>query len=477
MTTITLCLDTNTRAHLESDGDFDDAPLDHAFSVLVNKHFYRSPAYKHGYDGRKHYYQRAKRSFPTGLYRDIRLWLKKAGHKVILKDSREGICRAGKVPTRLGGDLVLRDYQVSSVQNAIKFGRGVIHAATGSGKSEIMAALIKTYRMPCTLVVTSRATLVQQTRERLAWRLGVDPYDIGMISQGSWVEGELPIYVGLISTLGQPKWAKRRCDLNDRCQLLLLDEAHHSGAASWYKVTQNIKAYHRFGLTGTPKGRSDGKDLALRAVCGKVVAHVTAQALVKRGLLAKPHVYFTEVNKPKLHFARSYHEVYTQGVVKNARRNDIIVQYAKELADAGRKTWIFVKRIEHGRDLQRQIPHSVFLAAQNASVFRQRAMVEKFVKGKIDVLILTNIFDEGVDTPEVDALIMAAGGKSIIETLQRVGRGMRVKADNRLFVFDFFDDTHEFLMRHAETRRRTCESVKYLTEVWNAPKSLRSVCA
>ena len=83
-------------------------------------------------------------------------------------------------------------------------------------------------------------------------------------------------------------------------------------------------------------------------------------------------------------------------------------------------------------------------------------------------MILTNIFDEGVDTPEVDALIMAAGGKSSIETLQRLGRGMRAKEDNRVFVFDFYDTTHIYLNRHAEARRKTCEAAHYQTDVWEA---------
>ncbi len=471
MAQVQLVLESNTRAHLV--GEFCDKKLDLAFSVLVNKQFFRSAAYKHGYDGRKHYYLRTTKSFPAGLWRDVRKFLRAQGHTVVRQDKRKGRLRPGAVPTTLGGDITLRDYQLEALGKAVRRGRGILHVATGGGKTELMAALVEAYGRPVTVILTSKATLVQQTRERLAWRLGLDPYDLGVISQGTWQEGEVPIYVALVTTWMQDKHAKRRKVLAEDCRLLLIDEGHHAGAASWYKAAQGIKAYHRFGLTGTPTGRSDGKDIALRAVTGGVVAKVSAHRLVKAGILAKPHVFFTDVHGPKLDLtAKTYTDAYTHGIVRHAARNDLVVDYARQLTALGRKTWIFVRRIEHGKALAQQLPHSAFLCAAHASVFQQRAVVERFVKGKLDTLILTNIFDEGVDTPAVDAIILAAGGKSAIETLQRVGRGMRRKQDNRLFVFDFWDHCHMYLGRHSQARQETCQKARYDVVCWDAPQPL-----
>ena len=102
--------------------------------------------------------------------------------------------------------------------------------------------------------------------------------------------------------------------------------------------------------------------MALRAVTGKVVAKVTARRLIKKGILAKPFVYFTKVTKPQIHHVGSYGDVYTKGIVGNEVRNQLIVRYAQELVSAGRRVWIFVKRIQHGKALERAIEHSVFLS-------------------------------------------------------------------------------------------------------------------
>ena len=253
MAHIQLVLDNNTRAHLV--GDFDDRALDERFAVLVNKQFFRSAAYKHGYHGKKHYYSRKTKSFPAGLYRDVRKFLRLQGHSVALDDKRQGRVTPGPIDPQMGGDITLRDYQLRTVQKALKAERGILHVVTGGGKTELMAALIRAYDVP-TLVLTSKATLVQQTRERLAWRLGLDPYDIGIVSQGRWQDGEVPILVALVTTWSQAKQEKKRKAFAERCKLLLIDEGHHAGAPTWYQAAQKIDAYHRFGLTGTPTGRS-----------------------------------------------------------------------------------------------------------------------------------------------------------------------------------------------------------------------------
>lgn len=451
-------------------GTFKDSKLDNAFSVATSKAFFR--AGPRGFDPKKHYYRKGTQAFPTGLWRDIRKFLKGQGHTVTIKDTRT----KPDITETEGWDqlqgIELRDYQTAAVKKVLHYGQGILHISTGGGKTEVMAGIIKALDTPKTLILTSKQALIQQTRERLAERLGIDPFDIGVATQGMWIDGDSGITVGLVSTIMQPKWKKKRQAYNTECQLLMLDEGHHAGAKGWYMCAQANKAYYRVGLTATPKGRSDGKDLSLRSVTGKVVHRVSAHKLIKRGFLAQPYVFYTDIHNPRL-ITNTYEEVYKDGIVKNEERNDIIVRYAQELVKAGRRVWIFVNRIEHGKLLEQRIRHSQFLAAARTSVIQQRVAADRFARGKLDVLILTNIFNEGVDTPAVDAIIMAAGGLSIIDTLQRVGRGMRAKEDNRLFVFDFRDQTHHVLYKHSEKRRKTCEAEKYHTTIWEEPKRLK----
>jgi superfamily II DNA or RNA helicase len=74
------------------------------------------------------------------------------------------------------------------------------------------------------------------------------------------------------------------------------------------------------------------------------------------------------------------------------------------------------------------------------------------------VYIATPIFDEGVDVPGIDVLILAGGGKSNIKLLQRLGRGMRTDPDKvQLLVLDFIDDTNRYLFKHSEERLNVYE--------------------
>jgi superfamily II DNA or RNA helicase len=69
-------------------------------------------------------------------------------------------------------------------------------------------------------------------------------------------------------------------------------------------------------------------------------------------------------------------------------------------------------------------------------------------------------------------LINAAGGKSIITTLQRIGRGLRKKKDNRLLVLDFFDQTNSYLRNHAQQRIDVCRGEKFNVKVRAKPFDL-----
>ena len=64
-------------------------------------------------------------------------------------------------------------------------------------------------------------------------------------------------------------------------------------------------------------------------------------------------------------------------------------------------------------------------------------------------VICTAVWKEGVNIPELNVVINAAGGKSELVTLQTIGRGLR-KTENKseLIIYDFFDNSHHYLVDH-----------------------------
>ena len=77
---------------------------------------------------------------------------------------------------------------------------------------------------------------------------------------------------------------------------------------------------------------------------------------------------------------------------------------------------------------------------------------DDFDKGKVDLILASTVYDQGINLPGLDALILAGGGKSTAKALQRVGRVIRGNAGKtNAIIIDTFDQTH-FLRKHSYAR-------------------------
>jgi superfamily II DNA or RNA helicase len=82
--------------------------------------------------------------------------------------------------------------------------------------------------------------------------------------------------------------------------------------------------------------------------------------------------------------------------------------------------------------------------------------------GDVDVVVSTAILDEGVDVPNINAVVYARGGKSIRKLLQGIGRGLRKKDDgSSLKFYDFIDNTSGYLLKHSLNRYKTLKKEKF----------------
>jgi superfamily II DNA or RNA helicase len=239
--------------------------------------------------------------------------------------------------------------------------------------------------------------------------------------------------------------------------VLILDETHHGSAKSFYRLMQRIQAPFRFGLSGTPFGNADGNGLMVEACFGPVVARVTNEELIQRGVSARPTIRFVEVDKPEIEENLDWHTVYKQGIVLNEHRNQLIAGEAKRFAKANKPCLIMIRELWHGDNLSKlltemKVKHA-YVHGQMLSANVERSKV-KFEAGKFNVLIASPIFGEGVDIPAIRSLIIADGGQSVREVLQKIGRGLRKKdgGDNVLDVVDFADTGHTWLARHSQER-------------------------
>ena len=264
----------------------------------------------------------------------------------------------------------------------------------------------------------------------------------------------------------------------------IVDECHHTKSDSFYKTFLHAEnAIYRIGLTGSIDQNDPMLVQRLRGTFSKVISETRNSQMIERGISAKPTIYFSTIehvlndieeelpngevevikNEPvDISLNKNYMDSYDKGIVKNNYRNTVIAKISEINYNKGRGVLVILNRIEHGDSISHMldtlgIPHA-FVQGEMEVEEREKHFTD-MKQGKLKVLISTSLMDEGVDISGIDALIMGAGGKSLRQVLQRIGRGLRYKDDgeNKLYVYDFTDRVNDFLFSHYKQRREIYE--------------------
>lgn len=429
-----------------------------------------SPAFKsHKWDGKKHFFNLHNLSIPAGLTHLVIEALKKhsPSGKITVVDNRHNHSLPIKKDSfdlhgiEFGKGVY--DYQLSVVQAMIDNHQGVIKCATNAGKTCMSCAVVKYLGLP-TLFLVERIILVHQAANVFSKFLQIPLEEIGIIGDGNFTIGKW-ITIATPESLGNRLSTESVKFMLNKWQVLIIDEAHHASSDTFYDVVSKIPAHYRFGMSGTPLDRSDGADLRLLAQTGPVIYEVSNKLLVERGISVPPEVEMIKITDPVISSNCSWTEVQKRGVVENPHLNNMVVKKAIECVDKGYQVLILVEQIKHGSIIESLLTscgHSAtlgntvsYLTGKEDSETREQAL-KLFKEGVIRILIATSILDEGVDVPCIDVLILAAGGKSKIRLLQRVGRGLRSGKDKkRLLVVDFANFCHKWLTKHSLSRLKT----------------------
>lgn len=241
---------------------------------------------------------------------------------------------------------------------------------------------------------------------------------------------------------------------------VLTHNCHHSKAETWYNSLSLCEnAVYRIGLTGTVDKKDKIGWMRLQALFADVIVRVSNDYLINRGVSSKPIIRLIPIREPRnIELINNYLEAYRLGIVENEERNNTIVK----LVEAYKKRrpggiLISVREIEHGNRILEKLKEkgydAEFIHGNSDSEHREK-MLKKFSKGELDILIGSTIIDEGVDVRSIGCVILAAGGKSMRQLLQRLGRGLRLNGieGNSVMVFDFMDLTNKFLKNHSIER-------------------------
>lgn len=496
--------------------------------------------YKGGFQGREeltkefvHHYQ-GYHKVPKAFFLDaIPDLSKRFNARITVNDNRDW--SAGQpVPLVINEEFGgLREYQQELVDLALIKGSGIIKAPTGSGKTEIGAAIIGETGKDA-IWLTHTNNLVDQSEERLEQRLGMD---VGHAKGGSiqLVDNPRRMDVNVMSVQsvtraidlikanrrGERKFrghditpakvnkANNLVNTVRRSRVMMFDEAHHLKAKNFNAIYhENPKAIHRYGLTATPYNRDDKDKMEIQTRMGRPFGKITTSWLIRHGFLARPRIKM--ISRPPTRVRRNdavpiigdntpEHYIETgRALVRNPVYNHFIAKLTKKQTSTGDKNaFILVKEVEHAERIKKQLnaqgvpdrdigvfasqravldPSGNFqyvdgvrktgsgrnerlvetrtLKKRSQSPTINNRLLQDFKDKKYPIMVaITGKAGEGIDIPVVDNVIIADGGKSYIQTVQKLGRGLRKPAGAReeVQVFDFMHP-EDYLSNHSEER-------------------------
>ena len=360
-----------------------------------------------------------------------------------------------------GQPIILRDYQVETINKFVENPQCLQEVATGAGKTIITATLSHLCeKIGRTLVIVPNKSLVTQTEE--------DYVNVGL---------DVGVYFGDRKELGKTHTICTWQSLNildkktknaeatltlaeflDGVQTIIIDEVHQAKADVLKKLlTQNLRnAPIRWGLTGTiPKEQFEFQSIL--ASIGPVINQISAKELQDKGVLSKCHVNVVQLLDTNVY--NSYQEE-LKYLVTNKERVKYLAKMCSNIKDSG-NTLILVDRISAGEQLQEAIPDSVFIKG-DVKLKDRKEQYDEIKEATNKVLIATyGVASVGINIPRIFNLVLIEPGKSFVRVIQSIGRGIR-KAEDKDFV-QIWDLTSscKYAKRHLTARKKFYKEAEY----------------
>lgn len=320
----------------------------------------------------------------------------------------------------------LRPYQNDAINALLANTGGILCMPTGSGKTITALEYVN-------LMAVRTVVVVPTLDIKKMWEQNIARFDIKGIEVINF----------------QSPFAK---EMVFRADLVIFDECHHVAAKTLYNLAMCAKTSTILvGLSASPE-REDGEDMRMFGALGRIVYQISRRDLIDQKYLSDATVhYFTPNFDMGGDYVLTYPELYEKHIVKNESRNEIVIRYAEDQATVGKKVLILISQIEHGQAIfdGLHVEKKVFCHGSTDDRYRNLA--------EFDCIVASNIFNEGIDLPELDVVILAAGGKSSIQLTQRVGRVLRLKAKGQKALIVDFIDRPKHLSTHYKKRRALLE--------------------
>ncbi|MCG5434934.1 DUF3427 domain-containing protein [Micromonospora foliorum] len=345
--------------------------------------------------------------------------------------------------------------------------RNLVVMATGTGKTVVAALdyrrLHKAGRADSLLFVAHQEQILRQSLSTFRQVMGDGSFGETLVA-GEKPNGWKHVFASIQSL------HRREVD-PEAYDMVIVDEFHHAEAPTYTRLLERLRPRVLLGLTATPD-RADGGDVR-RWFDGRAAVELHLWDALERQLLA-PFQYFglhDDVDLSHVTWKRGQGYDPTQLstiYTGNDARARTVLRAVREKVDVGRMRALgFCVSIGHAEFMAAWFrKHGVEAAAVTSKAGTDRAgLLRDFRASKLRVLFTVDLFNEGVDLPMVDTILMLRPTESATIFLQQLGRGLRLDDDKPcLTVLDFIGGQHANFRFDLRWRALTGVSRRAITE-------------
>jgi superfamily II DNA or RNA helicase len=327
--------------------------------------------------------------------------------------------------------------------------RNLVVAATGTGKTVISAFDYKRFKQDNKssklLFLAHRKEILQKSLSTFQGILRNN--NIGEL----WVDGMVPnnfefVFASVQTVNNQLANSNLSEDYYD---YIIIDECHHQIANSYRSVINYFKPKILLGLTATPE-RMDGGDI-LEDFDNKIAAEIRLPEAMNRKLLC-PFQYFgitDSIDLTNVSWVRGKYvpseltNLYTANDRRVREVIDALEKYTKDINDV--RALGYCVSVDHAIYMAEKFTLAGFKADYLTSQNNKDRVVirQKLEKKQINYLFVVDMFNEGIDIPEIDTVLFLRPTESLTVFLQQLGRGLRLHEDKDcLTVLDFVGNAH-----------------------------------
>ena len=354
--------------------------------------------------------------------------------------------------------ITFREEQLKLINKALKYKRGVIHAATGIGKSIIAAGVMSAYPNAKCLVIAHLSDLLIQLKENFEKFFDEE---VAQLTSNT-PESNTRISVVSIQTLSR---MDEKIYAN-RYDLIIIDESHRVSSffapkkkgedkkySMYAKVLSHISTPYRLGFTATLPYTNMSK-MAQEGLIGGVIGELSLNEAADLNILAKPKIKIIKSEYDyEIEEIKNYRKAYRAGIVDNIHRNKQVIDLVKELWEKEKQTTlILVTMNDHGHALVREAENQdlrIPFVFQSVKKEKRQQIKDDLLSKRVPAVCAGAAWLEGIDLPNISQVINAAGGKSEIRCLQGIGRGLRKTEDkDEVIIVDFFDPSSTYFIAH-----------------------------